>query len=47
MIRIVVATNGQGMPTPYGIAHTNEQVRKLLEKARQEGLVAMEQPRTP
>jgi hypothetical protein len=47
MVRVVVATDGKGgLPVPYGIAHTEDEVRKLLEKARQEGLIAMEQPRS-
>jgi hypothetical protein len=43
----MVATGGKGGPVvPYGIAHTDEHVKWLLEKARKEGLRAMEQPRT-
>lgn len=47
MVRIVIATDGKGgLPVPNGHAHTEAQVKALLEKARQEGLIAMEQPRT-
>jgi len=48
MVRIAVATDGKGgLPVPYGHAHTEAQVQALLAKARQEGLIAMEQPLTP
>jgi hypothetical protein len=47
MIRIVIATDGKGGPSvPYGVAHTDDQVKSLLEKARSEGLLAMELRRT-
>lgn len=43
VLRVVIATDGKGgQPVPYGVAHTDEQVKSLLKKARREGLLAME-----